>query len=81
MVKSHKIMEAHMKTLMEINTPTNTPLSLQLYYYTIRTHIRGLATLGKTEDLLDTMLVHVTISSYLFIYAENLLVIMAIKRG
>ena len=58
-----------MKALMEINTPTNnTPLSLQLYYYTIRAHIRGLAALGKTEDLLDTMLVHVILSSYLFIH-------------
>lgn len=46
-----------MQALLEINTPTNTLASLQLYYDTIESHIRGLAALGKTEDLYSTMLV------------------------
>ena len=55
--QSHKIVQAHMQALLEINTPTNTLSSLQLYYDTIESHIRGLAALGKTEESYGTMLV------------------------
>ena len=54
---SHKdmveIVQAHMQALLEINTLA----SLQLYYDTIESHIRGLAVLGKTEESDSTMLV------------------------
>ena len=46
-----------MQALLEINIPTNTLSSLQLYYDTIESHIRGLAALGKTEESYGTMLV------------------------
>ena len=55
--QSHKIVQAHMQALLEINIPTNTLSSLQLYYDTIESHIRGLAALGKTEESYGTMLV------------------------
>ena len=55
--QSHKIVQAHMQALLKINTPTNTLSSLQLYYDTIESHIRGLAALGKTEESYGTMLV------------------------
>ena len=47
----------YMQALLEINTPTNTLSSLQLYYDTIEFHIRGLAALGKTEESYGTVLV------------------------
>ena len=56
-VQSHKIVHAHMQALLEINTPTNSLSSLQLFYDTIEAHIRGLAALGKSEDAYGAMLV------------------------
>ena len=41
--QSHKIVHAHMQALLEINTPTNSLSSLQLFYDTIEAYIRGLA--------------------------------------
>ena len=52
----HKIVEAHIKALSKISSPSNTLSSLQLYYDTIQAHLRGLAALGKTEDSFAIML-------------------------
>ena len=60
--QSHKIVEAHIKALSEISSPLNTLSSLQLYYDTIQAHLRGLATLGKTEDSFATMLIPAILS-------------------
>ena len=57
-----KIEEAHMKALSEISSPSNTLSSLQLFYDTIQAHLRGLAALGKTEDLFATMLIPTILS-------------------
>jgi len=46
----HKIIQAHIQTLLEISSPTNSLTSLQLFYDTIESHMRGLTALGKKED-------------------------------
>ena len=51
----HKIVQAHMQVLIEIASPTNSLSSLQLFYDTIETHIRGLKTLGTTEESFGTI--------------------------
>ena len=44
------IVQVHMQVLnLEINTPTNTLSSLQLYYDTTESHIRGLAALENFD--------------------------------
>ena len=50
---THIIIQAH----IEINGPTDSFSSLQLFYVTIESHVRGLTVLGKTEDSYGTMLV------------------------
>jgi len=55
--QSHKIEQAHMQALSQINCPTSSLSSLQLFYDTIEAHIRGLAALGKTENSYESMLV------------------------
>ena len=47
-----------MKALLEINSPANSLSSLQLFYDTIESHIRGLAALGKSEDSYGAMLLY-----------------------
>ena len=47
-----------MKALLEINSPANSLSSLQLFYDTIESHIRGLAALGKSEDSYGVMLLY-----------------------
>lgn len=49
----HKIIQA----LIEINGPTDSLSSLQLFYVTIDSRVRGLTVLGKTEDSYGTTLV------------------------
>ena len=61
--QSHKIVQAHMQALLEINTPTSTLASLQLYYDIMESHIRELAALGKTEESYSTMLVSIILGS------------------
>jgi len=53
----HKIIQAHMRALSEISSPTSSLSSLQLFYETIEAHIRGLAVLCKTEESYEEMLV------------------------
>ena len=58
----HKIVQAHMKALIEIASPTNLLSSLQLFYDTNELHIRGLKALGTTEKLYRTMLIPIILS-------------------
>ena len=54
---NHKIVHAHMQAMLEINSPTNSLSSLQLFYDTIEAHVRGLAALGKSDDAYGAMLI------------------------
>ena len=51
------IVDAHMKGLWEISAPTNDFTSLQTFYDTLETHIRGLNTLGNNEENYGSLLV------------------------
>ena len=53
----HKIVQAHVQALIEISCPTNSLSSLQLFYDTIESRIRGLTALDKTKEYYGTMLV------------------------
>ena len=53
----YKIIQAHVQALIEINGPTDSLSSLQLFYATIESHVRGLTVLSKTEDSYGTTLV------------------------
>ena len=53
----HKIINAHMQALLDVANPVNSLSSLQLFYDTIEGHIRGLAALGKSEDLYGALLI------------------------
>jgi len=58
----HKIVQAHMQALIEIASPTNSLSSVQLFYDTIELHIRGLKTLGTTEESYSAMLIPIIMS-------------------
>lgn len=58
----HKIVQAHMQALTEIASPTNSLSTLQLFYDTIESHIRGLTALGTTEESYGPMLVTIILS-------------------
>ena len=52
-----KIIGAHMQALLEIASPTNQLTSLQLFYDTMETHVRGLESLGRSHESYGDLLV------------------------
>ena len=54
--QSQRIISAHIQALLELPKPSNKLTSLRLFFDTIETHVRCLASLGKSPDLLDTLL-------------------------
>jgi len=50
------------KFTCKIASPTNSLSSLQLFYDTIESHIRGLKALGTTEESYGTMLIPIIMS-------------------
>ena len=55
--KKQRIINAHMKALWNLPTPSNTASSLRQLYDTVETHIRGLESLGKSKDTYGDLLV------------------------
>jgi len=55
--KKQRIINAHMKALWILPVPSNTASSLRELYDTIECHIRGLESLGKSEDTYGDLLV------------------------
>lgn len=55
--KKQRIISAHMKALWNLPTPSNTASSLRQLYDTIESHIRGLESLGKSQDTYGDLLV------------------------
>ena len=45
----HKLVNAHMKALLDMPSPTNNLASLRMFYDSVESHIRGLSSLGKSE--------------------------------
>ena len=55
----HKLVNAHMKALLEMPSPTNSLDSLRIFYDSVESHIRGLSSLGKSEHSYGDILVPV----------------------
>ena len=53
----HKLVNAHMQALIELNCPTNTLASLQLFYDSVEGHTRSLQSLGTLQESYGSMLV------------------------
>ena len=45
----HKLVNAHMKALLNLASPTNSLASLRMFYDSVESHIHGLSSLGKSE--------------------------------
>ena len=55
----HKLVNAHMKALLEMPSPTNSLASLRIFYDSVESHIQGLSSLGKSEHSYGDILVPV----------------------
>ena len=53
----HKIVNAHMKALLDMPSPSNSLASLRMFYDSLESHIRGLSALGKSEHSYGDLLV------------------------
>ena len=54
--QSQHIISAHIQALLDLPKPSNKLTNLRLFFDTIETHVHCLASLGKSLDLLDTLL-------------------------
>ena len=57
--QTHKIVQAYMQALVNIQPPTNSLQSLRNFYDKTETYVRGLESLGQTEDSYGALLVPV----------------------
>ena len=55
--ETHKLTDAHMQALVELNSPSNNLSSLQLFYDSVQSHVRSLESLGTPQDMYGSMLV------------------------
>ena len=53
----HKLVNAHMKALLSLASPTNSLASLHMFYDSVESHIHGLLSLGKSEQSYGDLLV------------------------
>ena len=56
-----KVIHAHMQSLLDIPNPKYELASLQLFYDTMETHIRGLESLGKSHNSYGDLLVPIVL--------------------
>lgn len=59
----HNLVNAHMKALLNMASPTNSLASLRMFYDTVESHIRGLSSLGKSEHSYGDLLVPIIITN------------------
>ena len=55
--QSHRIVNAHMEAMLNLPNPSTQLVSLQQFYDTLETHIRGLEALGKSHESYGGILV------------------------
>jgi len=53
----HKIIDAHMRALRDMLSPSNSLNSLRIFHDSVESHIQGLASLGKSETSYGELLV------------------------
>jgi len=53
----HNLVNAHMKALLNMASPTNNLASLRMFYDSVESHIHGLSSLGKSEHSYGDLLV------------------------
>ena len=58
----HELVNAHMKALVSMTSPTNNLSSLRMFYDTMESHIRGLSSLGKSEKSYGDLLVPIVMN-------------------
>ena len=59
--QSHKIVNAHMQSLLALPNPSNNLLSLRSFYDSVENHIHGLSALGKSKDSYGALLVPIVL--------------------
>ncbi len=53
----HKLVNAHMQALLDLTSPTNSLVALQLFHDSVESHIRSLSSLGKSHETYGSLLV------------------------
>ena len=60
--QTHKIIQTYMQALLDIPPPLNTVDSLRIYYDKMETYVRGLESLGQTDDTYGSLLVPIILN-------------------
>ena len=60
--QTHKIIQTYMQALLDIPPPLNTMDSLRIYYDKMETYVRGLESLGQTDDTYGSLLVPIILN-------------------
>ncbi|XP_071135358.1 uncharacterized protein [Mytilus edulis] len=60
--QTHKITQAYMQALLEITPPRNNLVSLRHFYDQMETYVRGLESLGQSQDSYGTLLVPIILN-------------------
>ncbi|XP_071127721.1 uncharacterized protein [Mytilus edulis] len=60
--QTHKIVQTYMQALLDLQAPINTITSLRNYYDKTETYVRGLESLGQTDDTYGSLLVPVILN-------------------
>ena len=60
--QTHKIIQTYMQALLDIPPPLNTVDSIRIYYDKMETYVRGLESLGQTDDTYGSLLVPIILN-------------------
>ncbi|XP_071132834.1 uncharacterized protein [Mytilus edulis] len=60
--QTHKITQAHLQALLDITPPRNDLISLRMFYDKMESLVRGLESLGQTQDSYGNLLVPIIIN-------------------
>ena len=60
--QTHKIIQTYMQALLDIPPPLNTVESIRIYYDKMETYVRGLESLGQTDDTYGSLLVPIILN-------------------
>ena len=55
--QSHKIVNAHMQALLDLPNPSSDMTELRRFYDSVENHIRGLSSLGKSQESYGALLI------------------------